>query len=352
MITATRALIFSLLLACTLPLIAATPAPFNYPAAIAEARRVWAEDARVLTELLRKLAEAARKAGRTEDNLNEARRGVAKLKRELEQALEEVRAGLFCDGCGRTRSDLLAHGDPFPHPNQHPRPARPEDYERVEKDFANRMDLQQQVIARLEPELADARLALNDAHYRFLVRLPMYHRHLADEQVHRLGKWLDEKTTAETEIKALEQALATKVEKMKALTDPDQARIAAAELDQLRRQLAERLLNARAAEDRARQEERFFRRDELASVNALTHLAEPIPNRFGIDGWFISKTILNTPTPIGYTVNAISSGGPAPTTSELQELLNGTAKTQPAQKPNETKRPSGEKSLNDLLDGK
>src|SRR5438128_1562168 len=128
MIRAPRAFTFILLLLVA-PLTAA-PA-FNYPAAIADARRIWGEDSRALAELLRKMAAASGKAGRAEDRLTEARRELAKLKRELEQALADLREGAFCDGCGRTRSDLLSHGEPFPHPNQHPRPARPEDYEKV-----------------------------------------------------------------------------------------------------------------------------------------------------------------------------------------------------------------------------
>jgi hypothetical protein len=350
MITAPRAILFTFFLIVALPLTAATSAPFNYPAAIAEARRTWSADARELAELLRKLAEAARKAGQTEDKLTEARRAVASLKRELEVALEEVRAGLFCDGCGRTRSDLLSHGESFPHPGQHSRPARPEDYERVEKDFANRMDLQQQVIARLEPELTDAKSDLMALHHRFLVLLPAYHRHLADESEQRLGKWLDEKTTAETELKAIHAAIAALKDKIRAMNDVGQVKQGEAELKRLEQQLAQRVTDSKFAGSRAQQEERNLRKDVLASLDSLGRIAEPIPNRFGIDGWFISKSIRNPPKPVGYTVNAIYVGSPNATVSELQDLLNGTPAPNPTPNPN-AKSPK-EKSVQDLLDGK
>lgn len=352
MITAPRVLTPLLLLFCAIQL-GAAPA-FNYPAAIAEARRAWSADARDLAELLRKLKAAAEKAAGAEKILDEARRTLARLKREREEALDDVRNGDFCDGCGRTRRDLLAHGESFPHPGQSRRPARPEDFERVENDFKTRMGVQERLIARYEPELKDARLELDAAHHRYLVLLPVYHKHIAEEQQHRLGKWFDEKTAAEAELKALQEAMAAAAAKIGKNADADQARLAQAELEQLNRQLLQRLSSAKFAEDAARQQERIYRKDVLASLDSLGKIAEPIPDRYGVSGWFISKSIRNPPLAVGYTVNAIYIGAPngraTAASSDLQRLLDGTGKSTPAPKP-DPKRP-GDKSVQDLLDGK
>lgn len=342
--TAPRALALCLLLFGTFPLTAATA--FNFPAAIGEARRAWGDDSRELADLLRKMADASGKAGRAEESLAEARRTLDELQRDLRKTLDELRSGAFCTGCGRTRSDLLAKGEAFPHPGQQSRPATAEELAKAKRDFEARMDVQRKLIARYEPELKDAESDLRDLHHRYLVLLPKFHLHLSQEQEHRLGKWLDEKTVAETELKALHEAIATQTDRIKALIDADQARLARADLDQTERQLTQRVAASRIANDRARQEERFSRKDILSHLDTLGRLAEAIPNRLAIDGRFISTSIRNSPKPIGYTVNDIFVGGPGATVSDLQRLLSGAAKANAPQK-----RPV-EKSVQDLLKGK
>ena len=43
---------------------------------------------------------------------------IARLTSERDRLMEEYRNGLFCSGCGRTKSQILAKGDTFPHPGQ------------------------------------------------------------------------------------------------------------------------------------------------------------------------------------------------------------------------------------------
>lgn len=43
---------------------------------------------------------------------------LPELRRRQEGLLEEFRNGLFCSGCGKTRSQILAKGETFPHPGQ------------------------------------------------------------------------------------------------------------------------------------------------------------------------------------------------------------------------------------------
>jgi hypothetical protein len=44
---------------------------------------------------------------------------VHELEKHKESELDEYRRGQFCSGCGKTRSEILATGDQFPHPGQH-----------------------------------------------------------------------------------------------------------------------------------------------------------------------------------------------------------------------------------------
>jgi len=43
---------------------------------------------------------------------------LATLQNDKERLLGEYRSGLFCSGCGKTRSQILAKGESFPHPGQ------------------------------------------------------------------------------------------------------------------------------------------------------------------------------------------------------------------------------------------
>jgi prefoldin subunit 5 len=43
---------------------------------------------------------------------------IQKLQDEMVAKMEEYRNGLFCSGCGQTKSEILAKGDQFPHPGQ------------------------------------------------------------------------------------------------------------------------------------------------------------------------------------------------------------------------------------------
>lgn len=50
-------------------------------------------------------------------------RGLRDKEAERESTLKEYREGAFCSGCGKTRSEILAKGEHFPHAGQHEVPA-------------------------------------------------------------------------------------------------------------------------------------------------------------------------------------------------------------------------------------
>lgn len=358
MIPAPRALIFALLLACAPSLRAATSsATVNFSAAIADARRVWSADSKELAELLRRMAAASDKIGRLEADIERNRQTLADLTRERAATIEEMRRGAFCTGCGRTRSDIEGRGETFPHSGQRSRPATPEELANAEKSFDHRMDPLRKAIDRWQSELKTALAELTAAHHRFLALLPAYHNHLAHEQEQRLGKWLHEKTAAETELKARHDAIAAKAKAPAGANDPADPRAllgSAATLDQ---QLSRRLADAKSAEERARQDERLFRKEVLASIDSLAAIARPIPDRHGVNGPFMATMIRNPPKPIGYTVNAVYIGDAAAAkaaapASDLQQLLDGPGKSKATPKDDGAKSPAGEKSVQDLLNGK
>lgn len=57
------------------------------------------------------------------EKLSERRSRLAKELPEaiehMEEILDDYKSGLFCSGCDRTRTEILARGEKFPHPGQH-----------------------------------------------------------------------------------------------------------------------------------------------------------------------------------------------------------------------------------------
>lgn len=89
-------------------------------------------------------------------SLNEREKKVlaelALLKAQYAEKMEEYRQGLFCSGCGKTRSEILSRGEIFPHSGQsivRPTPA----------EIASKERMLQAPIDRLEKELKEIREA-------------------------------------------------------------------------------------------------------------------------------------------------------------------------------------------------
>lgn len=80
------------------------------------------------------------------DKLNEAIRNKAAI-------LDEYRQGLFCSGCGRTKSDIISKGEQFPHSGQSIIKPTPEQIAAKEREL-------QQGIDRLAQQLSEAKAKL------------------------------------------------------------------------------------------------------------------------------------------------------------------------------------------------
>lgn len=330
---------------------AAAPAD-NLAAAIAETRRAWTDDARVIATLLNKIAATSNTGVKAETEHGREQRARRETERERDRTLEELRNGAFCTGCGKTRSVIEAAGETFPHPGQQRRPATPEELANAERGFKARLEVSQKRLSSLEAEINRAREEVQQAYHEFMVKKTPFQGQMAQEQAHRLGKWLNERTKIQEETAALRDAVATARAEVRQATDADQNRRAQAKLDELEKQFRQKANSGKLAEDRAVQEERTFRRDALGAIDHLADLAKPIPDRFCAGGWFIATNLRNPPQPVGYTVPAVFIGGPSldsatAASGGLQELLDG----KPTPKPGNPK-PPGNKSVQDLLEGK
>lgn len=62
------------------------------------------------------------------------------LREEMETKLAEFRSGLFCSGCNKTKSEILARGEQFPHPGQEIIRPTPEQIERKERELQAPID--------------------------------------------------------------------------------------------------------------------------------------------------------------------------------------------------------------------
>jgi len=187
-----------------------------------EARAAY-EAAQSRVEAARSLAAQLRQqANRLQQKINQMQSqgppGLAELDRkigeqqsQLRQAMgdkitgmEEMRSGFFCSGCGRTRTEILAMGDQFPHPGQHVVNATPEQLEEKEKEFDQKIaeakaallasiQRRQELIERFRQELAAMSAPLAD-----LLRQ-------ASEAEQQLARAASESARAKSEMGYLEQ---------------------------------------------------------------------------------------------------------------------------------------------------
>lgn len=65
---------------------------------------------------------------------------ISTLKDEKEQKLGEYRSGLFCSGCNKTKSEILASGSTFPHPGRRVIRPTPEQIEAKDRELQAPID--------------------------------------------------------------------------------------------------------------------------------------------------------------------------------------------------------------------
>lgn len=116
----------------------------------AYARDMEASITSALLSLVRAYGSVADQVGKLTAKEKDLAAKLAEAIRDKEAKLDEYRQGLFCSGCGKTRSEILSRGEQFPHPGQHIIQATPEQIAAKEREL-------QGIIDRLAAELKTVR---------------------------------------------------------------------------------------------------------------------------------------------------------------------------------------------------
>jgi len=101
------------------PQSATTAAPTAAGASASYARSSAESTVRALDSLTQALAERADEIEKLDREALVLESKLDRLTREKAEIMEEYRNGLFCSGCNKTKAQILAEGDQFPHPGQH-----------------------------------------------------------------------------------------------------------------------------------------------------------------------------------------------------------------------------------------
>lgn len=324
----------------------ASPPPRNFAAEIAQARAAWMQTSGELYDVLSRLAPAVEATRELTKKLDAKRREIADLEKKRDRALEEMQHGEFCTGCGRTRSDILAHGERFPHAGQQVRPATPEELENARRAFESQLASLRAELSKLERQKPDADGLVNDLYLRHLRLYPLYQHQLVDERNLRAAEWLAQSGALTDRLRQLNR---NAVEAENAFAGAPASDRAAEKIrvEQTHRLAQEAVADARAATARAEGQRRDFTLAVNSDIDRLGRVATVIPGGFGTpDGWFIEKVIRSCP-PLDYTIGGIPGAETiAARTHDARELLEGP---DAADRGKSTR--SSSSSARDLLEG-
>lgn len=173
---------------------------------IVAARSEWRERSSVIRGLVEKLKDLARSLTELEDRSAKVAAEISKLVAEKETTLAELRQGMFCSGCGRTRADILAKGERFPHEGRTSTPATPEQIKAAEDGFDRRIAPLKKEGTKLAADEAAQRAEIFDLVFKFNSAWPVYHGWIAREQKLRMAEWEIEKSALEKQLEALRSA--------------------------------------------------------------------------------------------------------------------------------------------------
>ncbi len=116
-----------------------------------------------LDSLTRYAADLLERIAKLEARLRDLERQYAELSAKKAAEMEDYRNGLFCSGCNRTRTDILAHGETFPHPDQHVIQATPEQIAAKERELQAPIDQILRELAEARPKLARLKAERDEA---------------------------------------------------------------------------------------------------------------------------------------------------------------------------------------------
>lgn len=183
------------------------PVVSNLAKDIAEARTGWMKESGIIRGLLGKLNALAPSLKDLESRRDKAQAEVRKLTAEKARALDEMRKGEFCSGCNKTRSQIEAEGDRFPHPGQQSLPPTPEQLKALEEDYDRRIAVPRNQRSALESEFRAKRGELDSAFADLQSARTRYHGYITREGETRRIQWVGEKTALEKQLAALKAAM-------------------------------------------------------------------------------------------------------------------------------------------------
>ena len=112
--------------------------------------------------------------GRLEAEESRLRGKLQSLEAEKDAKLEEYRQGLFCSGCNRTKSEILARGEQFPHPGQHIVRPTPEQIAAKERELQAPIDKTDAALREVIDKLDKARAWLGEAKIQIRAGLALW----------------------------------------------------------------------------------------------------------------------------------------------------------------------------------
>lgn len=331
----------------------ATPAP-SLAKDIVHARAAWEADAGKVRELIGRLKESAGALTGLEDRISRQRGEIGDLEVRREAELEEKRRGQFCSGCGKTRTEILAQGDRFPHPGQHERPATPEELKAVEEKYAARLAPLRKQLQSMQEEQLQRQHMLNNAKHAFDVQIPLLHLNIRKEQDLRITAWGYEKDALERALTDLQDRVAAAKEAAGG-KDADAARSHQTVLRNLHKQFVDTLRRAGREHAGAEHDADTFMRAAKNALAGLADLAAPLPKKFGLPGgWFMGQQITNTARPISIYLKPVE-GFAEPVLEEAEaEAGAGASGTDGADAGKDDALPGGKskQSMKDFMEGK
>lgn len=191
-------------------------------------------------------------------------RNIADLRAKEAAELEEMRNGLFCSGCNRTKSDIVSHGETFPHSGQHVVAATPEQLRAKEEEYES----------KIRPMLDELRRVEEAEHKSFSLRFDLGFK-VSDWtnqhhwEANAIGMiWNEDKRKLENELYKLRQAKESAERKVRAAKKADKpaaeeaARIASEQYEN-GKQAAQAAYNSRVADGERYVAERDSEREGL-----------------------------------------------------------------------------------------
>jgi predicted Fe-S protein YdhL (DUF1289 family) len=153
-----------------------------------------------LGELLKRLEDEQARQRKLENEVSE-------LKQERYEKLQEYRDGLFCSGCGKTKSEILKLGEQFPHKGQTIIRATPQQIESKERELNRPIEDLRREIAQTEADIARLQRTRDEMLDQFEQGVKHWHAGISYEQAALWTLEVDAEAAFQAEKSGLERSV-------------------------------------------------------------------------------------------------------------------------------------------------